>query len=94
MTERLGVAINPQILALLVRVGARITGNHGFAVRLVEDGLPEGYVLEDCDYNRNLGQFWLVFGPKDDPRPGPIRWLTPVYEREGNDGTDPQGPGM
>ena len=83
MAERIGVAINPDILVLLFRVGAVVTGRHGFAVRLAEEGLPEDYVLLDCDYHKRLGQFRLVFAQKGDPVPGEIRWLNPVYEKEG-----------
>jgi len=89
MAERLGIAINPHILALLFRAGAVIHGNHGFAVRLMEDGLPEDYILLDCDYNSNCGQFWMVFCRKDDPVPGTINWLNPVYEKEERDETNP-----
>jgi hypothetical protein len=94
MAERLGIAINPHILALLFRVGAVIHGNHGFAVRLTEDGLPEDYILLDCDYNRNCGQFWMVFCQKGDPVPGEIYWLTPAYEKEGEDEPNPEEPGF
>ena len=89
MAERLGIAINPHVLAQLFRVGAVIRGNHGFAVRLVEDALPDDYILLDCDYNRHCGQFWMVFCQKGDPVPGEIRWLTPVYEQERENGNDP-----
>ena len=82
MAERIGVAINPDVLALLFRADAVVTGSHGFAVRLAEEGLPEDYVLLDCDYHKRLGQFRLVFAQKDDPFPGEIRWLNPVYEKE------------
>jgi len=94
MAERIGIAINPPILALLFRAGAVVTGNHGFAIRLAEDALPEDYLLLDCDYNRRLGQFWLVFAQKGDPIPGEIRWLSPVYEKEEGHGSDPEGPGF
>jgi len=36
MAERIGIAINPDVLALLFRAGAVVTGNHGFAVQLME----------------------------------------------------------
>lgn len=91
MAERIGIAINPHVLALLFRAGAVVTGNHGLAVRLVEDALPEGYLLLDCDYHRRLGQFRLVFAQKGDPVPGAIRWLSPVYEKEERHGRDSQG---
>jgi hypothetical protein len=94
MAERIGIAINPDVLALLFRAGAVVTGNHGLAVRLVEEGLPEDYVLLDCDYHRRLGQFRLVFTQKGDPVPGEIRWLSPVYKKEEGHGTDPEGPGF
>lgn len=93
MAERIGIAINPDVLALLFRVGAVVTG-HGFAVRLMEEGLPEDYVLLDCDYHRKLGQFRMVFAQKGDRVPGEIRWLSPVYEKEEGHGTDPEGPGF
>lgn len=82
MAERLGLALNPDILALLFRAGAVIRGKHGFAARLVEDALPEDYRLLDCGYNPDCGRFWLIFAHKNDPVPGPIRWLGPVYEKE------------
>ena len=94
MAERIGIAINPHVLALLFRAGAVVTGNHGFAVRLAEEGLPEDYVLLDCDYHRRLGQFRMVFAHKGDPVPGAIRWLSPVYEKEEGHGTDPEGLGF
>lgn len=94
MAERIGVAINPHILAMLFRVEARITGKNGFAVRLAEDCLPEDYQLMDCDYNRNLGQFWMVFARRGDPVPGPVRWLSPVFEKEEQNETDPERPGF
>jgi hypothetical protein len=94
MAERIGIAINPDVLALLFRAGAVVTGNHGFAVRLVEDALPEDYRLMDCGYHRDCGRFWLIFAQKGDPVPGPITWLSPVYEKEEGHGTDPEGPGF
>ena len=57
MAERLGIAVNPDILALLIRVGAVVRGNHGFQARLVEDALPEDYRLQDCGYYRDCGRF-------------------------------------
>jgi hypothetical protein len=92
MAERLGIAINPDILALLFRVGAMVIGNHGFAARLVEEALPEDYRLQDCGYYRECGRFWLIFAHKDDPVPGPVRWLNPVYEKEEGHAIDSQRP--
>ncbi|MBW1990790.1 MAG: hypothetical protein JRI59_01400 [Deltaproteobacteria bacterium] len=90
MAERIGIAINPHILALLFRVDAVVTGNYGFKVRLMEGGLSGDYSLLDCGYNRKCGQFWLIFAHKDDPAPGEVRWLSPVYEKEEGHETDPE----
>jgi hypothetical protein len=67
-----------------------VRGSHGFAAKLVEDALPEAYRLQDCGYHRDCGRFWLIFAHKDDPVPGPVRWLNPVFEKEEGDGTDPE----
>jgi len=88
MAERLGIAINPDVLALLFRTGAVITGKHGFTARLIEGALPNNYNLLDCGYDKELGQFWLVFGPEGDIKPGEIRWISPIYEREGQHGAN------
>jgi hypothetical protein len=94
MTERIGIAINPHVLALLFQAGAVVTGDHGFAVRLVEEALSKDYRMMDCGYHRDCGRFWLIFAHKDDPVPGEIKWLVPVYEKEEGHGTDPERPGF
>ena len=82
MAERIGIKVAPDVLGLLFQVGAVITGNHGFAARLTENGIPEGHELVDCGFNRREGQFFFIFGDKGDPAPGPVVWKAPVYEKE------------
>jgi hypothetical protein len=81
MADRIGIEIAPDVLEMLLRVGATITGNHGFKARLVENGVPEDFDLVEHGYNREKGQFFFIFAPKAGPA-GPINWQAPVYERE------------
>jgi hypothetical protein len=76
---------------MLFRVGATVSGNHGFKARLVEDGIPDGHKLVKWGYDRDKGQFFFIFAPKLDGIPGPVIWQAPVYEKEEGDGTSPQG---
>jgi len=88
MAKRIGITIPPDVLGMLFRVGAVVTGEHGFAARLAENGVPQGHELVDCGYNRKEGQFFLIFAPKQDREPGPLVWQAPVYEKEQGHGTD------
>lgn len=82
MAERLGIKVAPDVFGMLFRVGAVVTGNQGFAARLVENGVPEGHELVDFGFNRREGQFFFVFAPENEPAPGPVVWKAPVYEKE------------
>jgi len=88
MAERIGIKVAPDVLEMLFRVGAVINSSHGFAARLVQDGVPHGHELVDCGYNRQEGQFFFIFAPKQDREPGPVVWQAPVYEKEQGHGTD------
>jgi hypothetical protein len=90
MEQRLGIAINPDILVLLFRAGAVISGRT-FSIRLVEDGIPDDYNLVDCGYNRREGQFFFIFA-QENSGPGPIVWKAPIFEREKSHETNPQRP--
>jgi hypothetical protein len=82
MGMKVGVKISPQVLEMLVRSGARITGDQGFAAQLTENGIPENYQLINRGFDRETGQFFLIFGEDGKRGPGPVEWQAPVYERE------------
>jgi hypothetical protein len=88
MAERIGIMIPPDVLGMLFRIGAVVTGEYGFAARLVQDGVPHGHELVDCGYNRQEGQFFFIFAPQEDREPGPVVWQAPVYEKEQGHGID------
>ena len=88
MADRIGIMIPPDVLGMLFRIGAVVTGEHRFAARLVQDGVPQGHELVDCGYNRKEGQFFFIFAPKQDREPGPVVWQAPVYEKEQGHGID------
>ena len=82
MAERIGIKVAPDVLEMLFRIGAVVTGDYGFAARLAEKGVPQGHELVDCGYNRKEGQFFFIFAPQEDREPGPVVWQPPVYEKE------------
>jgi len=88
MADRIGIKVAPDVLGMLFRIGALISGSYGFAARLVQDGVPHGHELVDCGYNRQEGQFFFIFAPEQDREPGPVVWQAPVYEKEQGHGTD------
>ena len=67
MAERIGIKVAPDVLEMLFRIGALISGSYGFAARLVQDGVPQGHELVDCGYNRQEGQFFFIFAPQAGP---------------------------
>ena len=88
MADRIGIMIPPDVLGMLFRIGAVVTGEHGFAARLAENGVPQGHELVDCGYNRKVGQFFFIFGPHENREPGVVVWQAPVYEKERGHGID------
>jgi hypothetical protein len=90
MTIKLGVRFSPRVLEMLMRVGTRITGEHGFAVRLTEDGIPENFKLLNSGADPETGEFFLVFSEGGQKSPDPVQWQSPIYEKvkEASNGTD------
>lgn len=82
MAIKLGVKFSPHLLADLVRIGAKITGEHGFAARLTEKGIPDDFKLLNSGVDRETGDFFLVFAEHGKRSPGPVEWQAPVYEKE------------
>ena len=82
MSIKLGVRFSPHLLAELMRIGARITGNHGFAARLTDKGIPEGFKLLNSGVDGETGEFFLVFSEHGKKVQGPVEWQAPVYEKE------------
>ena len=87
MADRIGIEVAPDVLEMLLRVGAMICGHHGFKARLVEKGIPDDFEMVKHGYDRGKGQFFFIFAPKEGPA-GPINWQAPVYEREAGDGAN------
>lgn len=89
MALKLGVKFSPHLLAELVRVGAKITGEHGFAARLTDKCIPDDFKLLNSGVDRETGEFFLVFSERGKRATGPVDWQAPVYEKEkeANDGT-------
>ena len=82
MTMKLGVKFSPQVIAELMRIGAKITGNHGFAASLTENGIPADYQMINSGVDRETGEFFLVFSKGGRRSPDPVQWQAPVYERD------------
>jgi hypothetical protein len=82
MATKLGVKFSPHLLAELVRVGARVTGEHGFIARLTDKGVPENFKLLNSGVDRETGEFFLVFAESGKRASGPVEWQAPVYEKE------------
>jgi hypothetical protein len=82
MAGQIGVKVNPDVFGMLFRVGAKITGQEGFAARLTEKGIPGNMLLVDFGFIRKEGQFFFVFREKGDQNPGAVQWQAPVYEKE------------
>jgi methyl coenzyme M reductase gamma subunit len=82
MAVKLGVRIFPHLIAELVRIGAKVTGEHGLAARLTENGIPENFKLLNSGMDRETGEFFLVFSEGGQKSPDPVQWQAPVYEKE------------
>ncbi|MFA5111014.1 MAG: hypothetical protein WC443_06395 [Desulfobaccales bacterium] len=82
MAIKLGVKFSPHLLEELVRIGAKITGEHGFAARLTEKGIPDDFKLLNSGVDGETGEFFLVFSEHGKRSPGLVEWQAPVYERE------------
>jgi methyl coenzyme M reductase gamma subunit len=82
MPVKLGVKFSPHLLAEIARIGARITGDHGFAARLTDKGIPENFKLLNSGVDGETGEFFLVFTEHGKKIQGPVEWQAPVYERE------------
>jgi|WetSurMetagenome_2_1015567.scaffolds.fasta_scaffold89909_5 hypothetical protein len=82
MAPKLGVKFSPRMIEMLARIGARITGEHGFSARLTEHGIPEEYHLVKSGMDPETKDFFLIFSKSGARIPGPVEWLGPVYEKE------------
>ena len=82
MSKKLGVKFSPHLLAELMRIGARITGKHGFAAQLIDQGIPENYQMINSGMDGETGEFFLVFSEHGKKVQGPVQWQAPVYEKE------------
>ena len=87
MADRIGIEVAPDVLEMLLRVGTTISGHHGFKARLVEHGIPDDFQMVNHGYDREKGQFFFIFAPKEGPA-GPINWQAPVFEKEAGDVID------
>ena len=82
MAVKLGVRFSPRVLEMLMRVGTRITGEQGFAVRLTENDIPDSYQMINSGVDRETGEFFLVFSEGGQKSPDPVQWQAPLYEKE------------
>jgi hypothetical protein len=89
MAGKLGVKFSPRVLEMLVRVGARVTGDHDFAAHLSENGIPESYRLVNSGVDRETGEFFLIFTEGGQRIAGPVAWQAPIYAKEDGDGANP-----
>jgi hypothetical protein len=85
VADRIGIEVAPDVLEMLFRVGATVSGRHGFKAHLAENGIPEDFKMAKCGYDREKGLFYFIFAPKEGPATGPIVYQAPVYEREAGD---------
>jgi len=88
MPVKLGIRFSPHLLAELVRIGAKVSGEHGFAARLTDKGVPENFKLLNSGVDRETGEFFLVFSEGGQKSPDPVQWQAPVYEKENKEASD------
>jgi hypothetical protein len=88
MADRIGIQVAPDVLEMLFRVGATVSGAHGFKACLTENGVPDDHKLVRWGYDRDQGQFFFIFAPKLGGEAGPVVWQAPIYEKEDGDGAN------
>ncbi len=84
---KVGVKVNPHILAHLFRAGVVISGD-AFRIRLVENAIPQDLELIHAGQAPETKEFYFVFGMKGERVSGPVSWQTPIYEKERDHGTE------